>query len=162
MNPGSKLLQQARKRSRFAGRGYGYQVVRRSSPTKEEKFVMTVLRKNRSYFEFQPVTFCIPLKRQISPDFLVFSWNTKRLQTPHYIEIDGNSKELNSPYQVKRVEGLRYPLVRIWNQDIGRTHAILNRVFLGGSPQCSKSEHESSGAGTSHAVNQGPHHPETL
>ena len=123
---------------------------------------MSVLRSNRSHFEFQPVVFCIPLKRQISPDFLVFSWKSKRLPIPHYIEIDGDTKELNSSYQVKRVEGLKYPLIRIWNKDIGRTANILNGLFLGDSPQSSKSGLESSGAGTSHAFNQGPHHLDTL
>lgn len=123
------LARQAERRAKVAGNGYGYKIIRRMYPTRQEKFVEQVLRRNRAYFEFQPVVFCIPLKRQISPDFLVFSWKGRRLQSPHYIEIDGNTKNLDNWYQRARIEGLKYPVVRIWNKDITGTYDILDSLW---------------------------------
>lgn len=122
-------IRKAKRRSAHAGNGYGFRIIRQKYPTPHEAAIIDMLRKNKASFEFQPVVFCVPLQRQISPDFLVSSWRQRKLSTPVYIEIDGNSKNLSSAYQIKRIEGLKYPLLRIWNKDIQTAEQVLDRIL---------------------------------
>ena len=108
---------------------YRYRMERRNNPTPHEKIMMAILRSNRSYFEFQPVVFCRPLSIHISPDFLVFSWKNRTLPSPVYIEVDGNAKRLDEPYQMKRIEGLKYPVIRIWNRDVQNAGELLSELL---------------------------------
>ena len=139
MSPTASEIRRSKQRARKYGNAYAFKPIRVKYPTPQELIVKDILRKNQAYFEFQPVVFCSPLERRISPDFLVISWQKRRLATPCYIEIDGNAKNLENWYQQKRIEGLKYPVIRIWNRDIERAESILDELFKSGP--CNSSAH---------------------
>jgi len=130
----TNLEKNAKKRLKATGcKAYAYQLIRKLGTTHENK-IKDILNKNKSYFEFQPIVFSKELQISISPDFIVYSWNSKRLKQPFYLEIDGDNKDLSIEYQKKRYESLsqKYPVLRIYNKEVDEKlvkNVIKNFIF---------------------------------
>ena len=114
-----RSAQEQRRLNQTGSKAYAYTVTRKRL-TPAERATKAILRKNKSYFEEQPVVFNPILKIHISPDFFILSWHGTRLKTPCYLEVDWEYKDLEDAYQIKRVEGLKYPVLRIKNNEVSK------------------------------------------
>lgn len=128
------LEKEAKKRLEETGSvAYAYQSIRKLG-TYHENIVKNVLIKNKSYFEFQPIVFSKELQFDISPDFIIFSWNNKKFKEPFYLEVDGDGKNLTDNYQIIRTNSLKklHPILRIYNKEVNEKHvktSIKNFIF---------------------------------